>query len=231
MQIDTKMFPGNAVGRALFDTEVNYFYTMSPQTDLVIHYYNTKGWKSVCAFVSAKSEDGDVTLSDATPGSPMKADSSLGGGWYSLTISGKGSLSGITAKFSDGAGPETDEKVYSVDREVWIKDGEVTRTGDLNIIYINNGIVLGSDTQSGKVGEEYTTVGKEFENLRISGSTSNTSGTFTETPIYIIYRYDEMKLVEKPMMKVVILLGVTSFVTIAAAAALAIIYRRRKRIS
>ena len=38
-----------------------------------------------------------------------------------------------------------------------------------------------------------------------------------------------MQLVEKPMMKVVIALGISSLLTLAAAAALGFAYRRKKR--
>ena len=229
MKLDTSVFPINAVGRAVYDMEVNYYYIPSDQTDLVLHYYNSHGFGKVYAYVTASGTDGETILSAELPGSEMKADSELGIGWYSLTISGKGSLTGVTVKFSDTSGPGTDDQVYSVGGEVWIKNGEVIRTGELNIIYIQNGTILGCDTQTGRVGEEYATVGKEFENLRVSGSTTNTTGTFTEAPIYVIYRYEEMQLVEKPMMKVVIALGISSLLTLAAAAALGFAYRRKKR--
>lgn len=228
MQLDTSLFPGNAVGKAGGNIVVNYYYVPAESADLVLHYYNESGWEKVYAYVSAKTDDGEDICSDELPGTQMKEDSSLGKGWYSLTIKGKGNTLDVTAKFSDGSGKGADEREYQVNREVWIKDGTVTRTGDLTVVYVRNGgIVLGTETFSGKVGEEYTTEEKGFENLRMSGSTQNTAGTYTESPIYVVYSYDEMTIVEKPVMKVVIALGISSMLTLAAAAILGIVYRRR----
>jgi hypothetical protein len=228
MTLDTDRFPGNAIGKANDDITVNYYYSPAETADLILHYYNEGGWEKVCAFVSAKTEDGEEIYSDETPGTQMKPDSSLGKGWYSLTIKGKGNVQNVTARFSDGSGAGKDETEYQVSREVWIKDGSVTRTGDLTVVYVRNGgVVLGVDSFTGKVGEEYTTIGKNFDNLRISGSTENVAGTYTESPVYVIYSYDELTIVVKPVMKVVVALGISSLLTLTAAAVLGIIYRKK----
>ena len=136
--------------------------------------------------------------------------------------------------FSDGK-KNSDPTEYSVSREVWINNGVVTHSGEVNVIYVDNsGNILETDIIKGKEGESYKTEQKQFESLAFSAATANTEGTFSETPAYVIYGYDnavvtpEEETNDSSLTVVLILLG-TSAATLIAAAIAGGIYSKKKK--
>lgn len=235
MELDTKMFPSNAVGTVgKDDIVVNYYYKAKKKADLVIHYYNKNNWSKVGAYIYKIDDENNKTdISDKMPGTEMKADEELGEGWCTLTVSDMGNVSDVYVEFTDMTNKNFDtintESGYSVNNEVWIKDGKTTYTGTVNVIYVrDNGVVLDTDSSSGKEGTEYTTAKKEFDGLVLSASTSNTSGKYTSAPVYVIYSYDEESITEKPVMQTIIILTISGAVMLVAAAVLAVVYKKRK---
>ena len=235
MKVNTDKFPANAVGIANGDITVNYYYQSAGKADLVIHYRNTDDWKKVCAYVYTSGEDGKEYNGKA-PGKEMKKDSSLGDGWYTVTLKDKGNLADMKVTFSDG-GKNNDPTEYSVNREVWIENGVVAHSGEVNVIYVDNsGNILETDIIKGKEGESYKTEQKQFDSLAFSSATANTEGKFSEAPAYVIYGYDnavvttEEETDNSSLTIVLILLG-TSAATLIAAAIAGGIYSRKKKLN
>ena len=65
--------------------------------------------------------------------------------------------------------------------------------------------------------------------MNFAGSTDNTEGTYTQAPIYVIYSYSPISIVEKPVMPVIMLLAGSSLLTVIAAAALGVVYNKKKK--
>ncbi|MGN1456854.1 MAG: type I pullulanase [Acutalibacteraceae bacterium] len=232
MQVDMSVFPTNMVGTAKKDDiTVNYYYKAKQKTDLVIHYYNSENMKKVYAVVYKNDGDSKTSYTDSK-GTEMTADSNLGKGWYTLNIKDIGNLSDVYVSFTDNGkitDSGSDENGYCINNEVWIENGKVTYTGQVNVVYVqNNGKVLKTDTITGKEGSEYTTAEQQFDGLKFTASTSNTSGKYSKTPTYVIYSYDEQTAIEKPEMQTVIILCASAVLMLAAAGVLAVIYRRKK---
>ena len=235
MEVDLSMFPTNAVGKILdSDVTVNYYYKAKEKSDLTIHYQNSNGYSKVGAYVYEKSEDGkNKEYTGKAPGKEMTPDKELGDGWYVLTVKDIGSLSDINVKFTD-MGKQTDSGSntdgYPVSGECWVKDGAVSYTGEVNTIYVqSNGKVLKTESVTGKVGSEYKTAEENFEGLTMLAKTSNTSGKYTSTPIYVIYSYGEPAITEKSVMPVIIILCSSALVMFIAAAVTALAYQKRKK--
>lgn len=228
MKINMDAFPTNALGKVNgADITIDYYYIPADESDLVIHYYSPESSK-VYAQVYIKDDDGDDDyLTDKQSGAEMQADKDLGSGWFTLKLDKKGSMTGLTVKFS---GKTADPVEYSVNREVWIKDGEVIHTGEINVIYVRSGgELIASEVIKGKEGEGYRTEEKEFENLKVYSTSLNTSGSFADSPIYVIYSYEELDITEKPVMTVIYVLCGSALLTIAAAAVMGAVYHKRKK--
>ena len=231
MKVRTDKFPENASGTVNSDVTVKYYYEDREATDLVIHYYNDK-WSKACAYVFSKGDDGkNEEYSGKKPGTEMKKDEKLGKGWYTASVKNKGNSAGLKAVFSDGA-KNKDQAEYEVKREAWIKDGKVSVTGEVNVLYLgNSGEVLEAKTLTGKQGESYKTEKKEFDGLTLSQVTDNTEGVFGDSSVYVIYSYQNKGGEEKKddnRMIVYILCG-TSLLTLIAACALGAAYNKRKK--
>ena len=160
----------------------------------------------------------------------MKADAGLGEGWYTFTMKDRGAIDGLKLKISDTKG----EKVESFDRDIkgefWIENGVLTPKGEVTVLYVgSDGGVMDSQILSGKAGTVYTTEQLNFENMNFAGSTDNTEGTYTQAPIYVIYSYSPISIVEKPVMPVIMLLAGSSLLTVIAAAALGVVYNKKKK--
>ena len=231
MRIKADRFPSNATGKVSGqDIEVTFYYEPVGAQDLIIHYFDTKKRDKVFAYVYAQTEDGEDVYSDDTPGSEMKADAGLGEGWYTFTMKDRGAIDGLKLKISDTKG----EKVESFDRDIkgefWIENGVLTPKGEVTVLYVgSDGGVMDSQILSGKAGTVYTTEQLNFENMNFAGSTDNTEGTYTQAPIYVIYSYYPISIVEKPVMPVIMLLAGSSLLTVIAAAALGVVYNKKKK--
>ena len=90
-----------------------------------------------------------------------------------------------------------------------------------------------TEVLSGKTGEKYTSKEGSFENMQLSASTGNTSGEFSDVPVYVIYEYEEKasKVSEnnETKKKIAGILGITALVTGAAAVSAAILRKKKKR--
>jgi len=231
MRVKTELFPSNATGKVSGqDIEVTFYYENEGVKDLVIHYFDTKKRDKVYAYVYAKTDEGEDVYTDDTPGTEMKADTELGEGWYILSLKDRGALEGLKLKISDTKGEITDSFDHDIKGEIWIENGVVTPKGEVTVIYVNaDGTVMDSAMLSGKAGTVYKTEQLVYEGMSLTGSTDNVEGTFTSAPIYVIYSYDKQSITEKPVMPVIVLLTVSSFITIIAAAALGAVYNKKKK--
>lgn len=235
LKLDLDMFPSNAVGKmGMNDITVNYYYTAVDVSDLIIHYHNEENWKHVGAYVYyTGDEDNSVKeLTAAVPGNEMKADKELGENWFTVTLKNKGSITGLKVCFydMDSENYSVKSNEYSVKHEVWIEDGKVFGTGEVNVIYVqNNGRLLDSETILGKEGTKYITAEKQFEGLNLYSTTSNLEGKYTSSPTYVIYSYDEKDIIEKPITRLTILLAVSGGIMIAVSLLLFLSYNRRKK--
>lgn len=195
MTVDLDKFPSNAFGKAgKQDLTVNYYYTDTPKTDLVLHYYNVKGWDKAGVIVY-RGEGEDRKVFTAADGDVMQPDRALGADWYTLTLPDIGQLSEVYAIFTDTKGQQDDHfnsKGCPVSREVWIEGEQVTGTGVVNVVYVRqDGEVLKTAVLNGKVGTDYTTKQETFDGVQLSAMTGNTTGTFGAVPVYVIYSYEE----------------------------------------
>lgn len=233
LTVDLNKFPANAAGKAGKDNiTVDFYYIRPEDTDLVIHYYNSEGWKNVGVRVYCDDEDKTAYTSD--DGDMMQADSALGNDWYSFTVKNIGSAEDIYAVFTDTKG-RTDshfgEKGVKVRREVWVKDGKLTPTGVVNAVYIEEGgEVLKTKVMTGKSGEEYQTAEETFDGLQTESVTSNTKGTFADSPIYVVYTYSKPEPPaekDRSMLPVVLIAGGAA--ALAAAGALFVSARKKKK--
>ncbi len=235
MKLDMEKFPVNATSSAYGDETVDYYYIQEPASDLVVHYYNAAGWKKVFAYIYSQNEEETEEYNGKKPGNEMKADGSLGEGWFTLTLKNKGTLQGVTAVFSDGGEKNVDVTEYSVDHEVWISDGAVKHKGEVNVIYADNqGHLLATETIVGQEGTDYKTEQKTFENCTFSNATSNTDGKITESPTYVFYVYENQQPVpdqedNSDMIKLVVIVLGASVLTFAAAGIVGAIYNKRKK--
>lgn len=230
LEPDLSVFPTNAVGTVeKDDITVNYYYKAKPKTDLIIHYYNSENWKRVAACVYTKDSEGNKKNNSLKE---MNADKELGDGWYTLTVNDIGNRSGEYVYFTDMNKKKdngSDSEDYSVNNEVWVKDGKVEYTGQVNVIYVqDNGKILATVSKSGKAGTAYNTENKSFDGLKLSASTSNVKGTYSKTPVYVIYSYDEQPVIEKPAMQAVIILSASAVLMLAVVAVLAVIYKKKR---
>ncbi len=220
--LDLDSFPAEACGKLSSDCEVNFYYDVAKPADLVLHYHTDENNAYVQLYKDGKAVEGGMKKLDE--------DSSLGNGWFSLTVKDLGNEAGITARFSDTDKLADTAESYSVKRESWISDGSVTGAGEVIIVHIQSGgSVLNHETISGKVGESYKTTEKTFDGLKLISSTDNSSGTYTDSPICVIYVYDEQPLVEGKNIKTALMLCGGALVTLAAALVLGGIYRSRKK--
>lgn len=233
MDVDISAFPANSTGIAGKENiTVDFFYKDCEPCDLILHYYNSKGWDKTAVYVY-KKDDGELTEYTSSDGDIMKTDSELGNGWYTLTIENAGNEDGVYVIFSDAKGNK-DESFGSagceVRREVWIKDGSLTKTGMLNVICLDeDGSVLDSEVIFGKEGESYALENKDFEGLMLSAFTANTEGTFTDTPIYVISKYSKPEPQENNKKVLPIILAVAGSAALLAAAGLFLSYRSHKK--
>ena len=234
-ETDISKFPANAVGKAgKEDINVTYYYKPVENSDLVLHYHNTKGWNDVCAYVYKMGSE--KTVYTDKKGDKMQPDSELGKDWYKLSIKDIGSREDIYVIFGDGK-ENTDDYFGNngckVHGEVWIDGINVNYTGKVNIIHVSaDGKILKTDVLSGKTGEKYTSTEGSFENMQLSASTGNTSGEFSDVPEYVIYKYDEKTSGSSDdgnKKKIAGILGITALVTGAAAISAAILRNKKKR--
>lgn len=245
MELDLSRFPSNAAGTAgKDDITVSYYYKSAADSELILHYYNASGWKKVCAYVYYQHNDEKNDYTDAS-GEEMKADDSLGEGWYSLTVPKVGSRENIYAVFGNG-GKEKDERFGKdgcpVHGEVWIDDKSVSYRGKVYVIHIGSkGEILKTDELSGKEGEAYSASEGSFENMHLSAYSENRTGVFTETPIYVLCRYSEGAEVGQDNDKneeavnanngiktAGIVLGISAIIMAGVAAALTVVSKKRK---
>lgn len=235
MKLNMDKFPANAVGNAYQDVTVDYYYENEPSSDLTIHYYNNEGWKKVCAYVYSSDDDGTEEYNGKAPGNEMKKDAELGDGWFTLTIKNKGNAEGLTAKFSDGSDKNIDSSEYAVDHEMWIKDGSVTRLGEVNVIYADTeGNLLKTEVIKGQEGSEYETEQQAFDNYVFESSTQNTSGKISTVPSYVFYVYKTLQPMpdqedNSGMITVVAIVLGASVLTFAGAGIVGAIYNKRKK--
>ncbi len=235
MELDLSRFPSNAVGTAGKDNiSIDYHYKKREAEDLILHYYNAEGWDKVGAYVYGLYDEETKDYTDKK-GKAMKADSELGKGWYSLTVKDIGNYDGIYAVFTDTNGKQDEglgSKGFKVKGEVWIKDSDVTYSGKVNVVCIDpDGKVLKTDIMTGKLGSSYAVDDMEFDGLELSGSTSNTTGKYTEAPIYVICSYVSASEVQENHQDKTIALfaGISAGALLIAAGALYAGYRNRKK--
>ncbi len=233
METDISLFPANATGRAGEENIiVNYYYKDTEPCDLVLHYYNSNGWDKTAVYVYEK-EDGEITEYTSSDGDMMRTDTELGEGWYTITIENAGHKQEVYAVFSDSKG-NTDESFGAagcqVSKEVWIKDGQVTKSGTAYVICIEeDGEVLDTQVLTGKTGEKYSVSEKAFEGLQLSAVSANTSGTFSDVPAYIIYKYTKPAENSDNRKILPVIITVAASAALLAAAGLFIGYRSRKK--
>ncbi len=231
MNVKLDKFPLNAAGMAGDeDIDVTYYYEVSPVKDLVLHYCDKKNRDKVFAYIYNITDEGEEVYTKDTPGTEMKADEELGAGWYTLTLKDRGSMNSLKARISDSKGDIVDTTDYDVSGEMWIDNGVISHSGEVSVIYADeNGNILDTKILTGKEGQVYQTVQQEFENLKLSATTPNTNGMYTKNPIYVIYKYEKIQITEKPVMTVITILGVSSLVTVIAAAVLGVVYHKKKK--
>ncbi len=233
MELDLSSFPANSAGTAgKEDITVDFFYKDRETCDLILHYYNSEGWDKTAAYVYKKDDD-ELTEYTSADGDIMKTDPALGEGWYTITIENAGSSEGVHAVFSDSKGNK-DSSFGSagceVTKEVWIKDGKLTNTGTLNVVYLSKeGSVLESKVIYGKVGDSYALEDKSFEGLELQAFTANTEGSFTDEPIYVVYKYAKPVPSDNDKKLLPVIFAVTAGAALLAAAGLFIGYRSRKK--
>lgn len=235
MKLNMEKFPTNASGTAEGDDEIVYYYVQEPASDLIVHYYNAEGWGKVCGYVYSITDDGEKEHNGKKPGKQLEKDSSLGDGWFVLKVPKIGNNSDIKVVFSDGTDKKKDQTEYSVSREVWIKDGAVKKSGEVNVIYVDDkGNLLGTDLITGQEGTGYATDQKTFEGCKFVQATENAAGEISASPTYVIYSYQTEKPAEPQDDKsgMIILVGVilgASLLTLVGAGVAGSIYSKRKK--
>ncbi len=227
---DLSRFPSNAVGQAGTENiTVSYYYAVPEKTDLVLHYYSPDS-AGVNAYVY-QDEDGEINELTESSGSPMQPDSGLGKGWFTLRIANAGNKEELRAKFLSPDKSFSDSKVYSPSKEVWIENGAMTGTGTVNIIcFDDSGKILKTSVLSGKEGTAYIVPEEELEGMRISSKPSNSSGTFSDSPEYVIYGYEpavEEDDSKKNLLSAVMLISAAA--AFCAAVMFFMSYRKRKK--
>ena len=232
MTVDLERFPMNAVGKAVGDAvSVTYYYQNASKCDLILHYYNAGGWGKVGAYVYAKDDDEVQDFTDHN-GKAMSKDTELGDGWFTLTIQDIGNRDDVSVEFRDMDHPDEPATAYSVKKEVWVRDGVLTESGTLSVICMDgSGKILKTETFTGKVGSSYQLTEPAFEGLTLEASTANTSGQYTETPIYVMYRFTDQDASDEEHQPktLAIVLGIAGGAALVAAAVLLINYRKRKK--
>lgn len=237
MELDLQKFPSNAFG--VFgkqDITVTYYYKLKTESDLVIHYMPKSEQDNVGVYVYQTAENGNKVLSDKYPGTQMTKDDS---GWYTLTVPKAGSLKNVKVYFTDmnlhgsqDKGPENNG--YNVLGEVWIQDEKVISAGTVYTIYMNkDGKVLDTDISYGKAdgNTPYKTEEKTFDGLKLTASTSNTSGNYTQNDIYVIYMYDKPaeKIIPNGAKTALIACIGAAGATLLAAGIIAFLTRRKRK--
>ncbi len=236
LELDLSMFPSNAAGIVgTSDIEVNYYYKTKETADLIIHYCDANNWENVGAYVYRLSYDGTRTSYTEDPiGTKMEADTELGDNRYTITLSGIGNKSDIYVKFTDMKSQGLRTTVgYSVNNEVWIENGTVSYTGKVNVIYLGaNGEILETNVLIGKEGEAYSVHANEYDGLVLTASTSNSSGEFSSSPIYVIYSYSAESVevtVRNSTFQIIMLLMSSGAATLAVGILLSVLYGKRKK--
>ncbi len=231
MELDLSVFPSNAFGTVgSEDITVTYYYKPLSQCDLVLHFSNTDKLAKPGVILCVK-EDGKQSYYTAEKGEEMTADPELGSGWYTFTAEGIGTVDGLTAYIVDLAGAEAaPERKYTVKGETWIERNTVVYSGTVGIIHTHvNGQVLATESISGKVGTDYSTDRKDYQNYGLSAVTFNASGTFSETPAYVIYLYEDKPVTERKEFAIVIMLALSSLACFLIAGCLGASYARHKK--
>lgn len=237
MELDLQKFPSDAFG--VFgkqDITVTYYYKAKTESDLIIHYIPKSEKDKVGAYVYQTTENGNKTLSDKYPGTQMTKDEN---GRYTLTVPKAGALKNVKVYFTDmnahgsqDRGP--DNSGYEINGEVWIQDEKVIYAGAVYTVYMNKeGKVLDTDVSYGRAdgNTAYKTTEKTFEGLKLTASTSNTSGNYTQNDIYVIYMYDkpEEKTVPNGAKTALIACIGAAGATLIAAGVIAFLTKKRKR--
>lgn len=227
MKLDVSRFPADAFGTANKDLDLEYYYILADKADLVLHCFAAGAVP--CVIVSRKTDEGTSVITENEKPAVMKKDDELGDGWYTLVLEGDGNLGSTYARFGENGVISDDSPEFAVSREVWFRDGELTGTGEVNVICMDNDWnVIGSNSIVGKEGEAYTDVQLSFENMKLTASTGNTSGVFGKVPQYAICIYEEMSIVENPQKRTGLILFISAFVAMIAAAVVGGIYSKRR---
>ncbi len=231
LKIKIDKFPADAVGKAGDDDiDVTFYYEKAPSDDLVVHYFDSQKRDKVLAYIYSENGDKTEKLTKDSPGDEMSADKELGDGWYTIKIKDQGGRTNLKAKFSDSKGENADPVIYEPAHEIWIENGVVSHSGEVNVIYTDEtGNIIETKTLNGKEGQVYTTEELEYSKMRLTTKTSNTEGMFTEVPIYVIYKYESAMPDDKSVMPVIMLLCASSLIMLAAAGILGVIHHNRRK--
>lgn len=192
-ELDTTKYPAGTYGT--FDGNsktITFVYKKLSYSSTTVHYYNSNNWSSIRCY--AYTDDGVEPNGGWDDAKIMTADSSLGSGWYTITVPSASCYVMFHPANSTGQEPGQGESGYPVSGEAWIQNKTVTFNCSVIASHINvdTGKQLASDEVSNftKVNNTgtYTTSAKP-ELGELVETPANASGNYTAGVTNVVYLY------------------------------------------
>lgn len=163
-QVVTTNYPAETYGT--FDGNsktITFVYKPLDSETSTVHYYNSNGWGAIRCY--AYTDDGEEPNGAWTSATRMKADATLGSGWFTCEVPASSCYVMFHPTTGSGQEPGQGESGYPVSGEVWIQNKTVTFNGKIITSHID------IDTGKQLVADEVTDLNKV-----------DSKGTYTTTP-------------------------------------------------
>ncbi|MBQ5398885.1 MAG: type I pullulanase [Ruminococcus sp.] len=197
-QLNTDKYPSGTTGTfAGQDATIKFIYKPLATQTTIIHYYRSQSAWASQVFCYAYTDDGDEPLGAWTYSKSskalMKADSSKGNGWFTITIP----VASCKVMFHGAAGqtqePGQNEPGYAVAGECTIQNKVVTYNTTLVTSYIDidTGKKLKPDSSTAgakKSTDQYTTKGDDSLGKLVE-TPANAAGFYAPGVINVVYLY------------------------------------------
>lgn len=193
-ELDTSKYPANTYGTFNGKSQTfTFVYNPLEATSTIVHYYNSNGWGAIrCYAYTDSGEEPNGTWTSATR---MKADPSLGAGWYTVEVPAASCYVMFHPTTGSGQEPGQGESGYPASGEVWIKDKVVTFNATVVTSHID--VKTGKQIVNDEVQEltkvtsadSYTTASKP-ELGELVATPVNASDTYTAGVTNVVYLYN-----------------------------------------
>ena len=174
--LDTSKYPAGTM--STFDGNdktITFVYKPLTTTSTIVHYYNSNNWGAIrCYAYTSDGKEPNGAWSSATR---MTADSSLGAGWYTVTVPAASCRVMFHPTSGSAQEPGQGEDGYYVSGEAWIQNKTVTFNSTIITSHID------VDTGKQLVADNTQSFNKVTDNTAYTTSANPALGTVVYTPV------------------------------------------------